>query len=447
MKILKKKHNHKKKPFRKERFRIAIKTTVILLLAITIFSCSKDDDEPTPTLSSINPTSGTKNTVVTINGNHFGTNINNVQVFFNDNEAVVQSVNENEIKAEVPVKAYTGIVKVLIDGTQLIGQEFTYILTTEISTLAGSISGYEEGTGANAQFNLPDGLITDADGNVYVADRGNHVIRKITPNGVVSTFAVTSQGFADGIRLNSKFNVPNGLAIDTEGNIYVADKINYKIRKIAGSGAVTTFAGSSSGFADGTGTAAQFNRPSELATDAQGNVYVADTHNHKIRKITPTGEVSTLAGSTAGFADGAGASAQFSYPNGVTVDSQGNVYVADTENYKIRKITPNGEVSTFAGSTLGFADGAGADARFKSPIGLSIDAQDNVYVADSGNDRIRKITPDGTVSTFAGSTNGFADGLVENALFSNPDRVTVDAEGIIYVSDRGNHKVRKITQD
>jgi sugar lactone lactonase YvrE len=315
-----------------------------------------------------------------------------------------------------------------------------------VSTLAGSTSGFADGTGAAAKFNTPVGVATDAAGNVYVADQANNRIRKITPAGVVSTFAGSTAGFADGTGAAAKFNTPNAVATDAAGNVYVADTGNQKIRKITPAGVVSTFAGSTAGFADGTGAAVKFKNPYGVATDATGNVYVADYLNNKIRKITPAGEVSTLAGSTSGFADGTGAVAQFNSPIGVATDAAGNVYVADVYNYKIRKITPVGEVSTLAGSTSGFANGTGTAAQFNSPRGVATDAAGNVYVADYGNNKIRKITPAGEVSTFAGSgANGTTEGPVATAKFSGPQAVATDAAGNVYVADQVNNRIRKIT--
>lgn len=324
----------------------------------------------------------------------------------------------------------------------------TFISSAQIivTTLAGSTSGFADGSGVDAQFHFPQGVATDDSGNVYVSDASNHKIRKITPAGVVSTLAGSTQGYADDTGDAAQFNTPIGVATDATGNMYIGDLFNYSIRKITQAAEVSTLAGSTTiGFADGPGNVAQFSAPWGVATDAAGNVYVADISNDNIRKITPAGVVSTLAGFGQGFADGIGAAAKFVQPRGVATDTAGNVYVADTGNCKIRKITPSGEVSTLAGSTAGFADGTGATAQFNQPFGLTTDAAGNVYVADTFNNKIRKITPEGLVSTLAGSSAGFADGTEAMAKFDFPASVATDAAGNVYVADTHNHKIRKIT--
>jgi sugar lactone lactonase YvrE len=313
-----------------------------------------------------------------------------------------------------------------------------------VTTFVGSTFGSTDGVATAAQFYYPYGVAVDAAGSVYVADTSNHRIRKITPAGAVSTLAGSTQGFASGVGAAAQFNSPYGVAVDAAGNVYVADNSNHRIRKISPTGVVSTLAGSTSGYADGTGTVAQFNFPSGVAVDAAGNVYVADTSNHRIRKITSAGAVTTLAGSTSGYADGTGTVAQFNTPRGVAVDAAGNVYVADTVNHRIRKITPAGAVTTLAGSTSGYADGTGTVAQFNSPYGVAVDAAGNVYVADTSNRRIRKITSAGAVTTLAGSTFGFGDGVGAAAQFNTPRGVAVDAAGNVYVADTNNYRIRKI---
>jgi len=241
---------------------------------------------------------------------------------------------------------------------------------------------------------MPYGVACDAQNNVYVLEMYNHCIRKITPAGMVSTLAGTgTAGYVDGPGISAKFDNPTGLAIDVNGNLYVADQGQNKIRKVTPSGVVSTLAGSTVGYNDGIGTAAQFHGCYGVACDAQSNVYVADRSNHCIRKITQAGEVATLAGLGApGSEDGNRSEATFNGPTGVAVDAAGNVYVADANNYRIRKITPGGVVSTYAGSVNGFADGVGLMAQFNLPFGVACDRQGNVYVADYLNSKVRKIT-------------------------------------------------------
>jgi prepilin-type processing-associated H-X9-DG protein len=260
-----------------------------------------------------------------------------------------------------------------------------------VSTLAGSGSGFADGSGTSASFNYPTGVALDGAGNVYVADSNNNRIRKVSPSGVVSTLAGSGNyAFADGSGTSASFRNPQGVALDGAGNVFVADFSNNRIRKVSPSGVVSTLAGSASGnwgFADGSGTSASFNYPTGVALDGAGNVYVADFSNNRIRKVSPSGVVSTLTGSgNYAFADGSGTSASFNYPFGVALDGAGNVYVADQYTHRIRKISPLGVVSTLAGSGNGeFADGTGASASFWYPTGVALDGAGNVFVADFSN--------------------------------------------------------------
>jgi len=348
-----------------------------------------------------------------------------------------------------------------------------------VSTLAGSgTAGYQDGAAATALFDFPAGVAVDKSGNVYVAERNNHCIRKIAKDGgawTVSTFAGDgTEGDQNGAAADAQFRYPSGVAVDSSGNVYVSEFGNHRIRKITKDGgawtvstlAGGTIAGSKSGDQNGVGTAAQFNGPQGVAVDKSGNVYVADSNNHRIRKITPGGTVSTFAGSTSGYQDGAAATALFRAPYGVAVDESGNVYVADSGNHRIRKITETEEVdadgnkiwtvSTPAGSgtrTTGHQDGVGTAVRFNRPTGVAVDKSGNVYVADYTNQRIRKIviTPgEGQeedtveVSTIAGSTQDYRDGVGTAARFNHPNGVAVDSSGSVYVADQGNHRIRKI---
>ena len=238
-------------------------------------------------------------------------------------------------------------------------------------------------------------------------------------------------GFADGTGTAAQFNGPFGVAVDVDGNVYVADTYNYRIRKITPAGVVTTLAGNTNyGYADGAGAGALFYLPKGVAVDPAGNVYVADENNQRIRKITPTGTVTTLAGSTGGSTDGDVSVAQFSTPGGIAIDADGNLYIGDTGNHRIRKITPAGVVSTLAGSTQGITDADGSAARFNKPTGVVVDGDGNIYVADDDNERIRKVTPSGTVTTIAGGfAPGFTDGVGEDATFSSPTGIALDGSG------------------
>jgi streptogramin lyase len=327
-----------------------------------------------------------------------------------------------------------------------------------VTTLAGKAdsSGSEDGTGAVARFNSPQGVAVDAAGNVYVTDSYNHTIRKVTPAGVVNTLAGTadSSGSADGMGSAARFDGPVGVAVDGVGNVFVAEHGNCTIRKVTRDGMVTTVAGTAGVFpvdTDGTGFAARFRFPSGLAVDGAGNLYVADSGASTIRKITPAGVVTTIAG-TVGLgdsADGTGAAARFSDPEGVAVDAAGNVYVADTFNSTIRRITPSGVVTTLAGTAglSGSADGTGPAARFRGPEGVAVDAAGNVVVADSSNHTIRKITPVGEVTTLAGTAglSGSADGAGSAARFYFPHGVAVDGVGDVFVTDSANNAIRRIS--
>ncbi len=322
-------------------------------------------------------------------------------------------------------------------------------------TLAGAVtnSGSADGQGSAARFYNPWSPVVDTAGNLFVADVWNNTIRKITPTGLVSTFAGQAgvQGSADAVVCtNATFNNPFGLAIDSSNNLYVGDTGNDTIRKITPSGAVSTLAGLAGnyGSADGTGNSARFNFPDGVAVDTNGNVYVADSSNETIRKITPAGVVTTLAGLAGayGTADGTGNGARFNWPVALAVDASGNIFVVDHQNSTIRKVTQSGVVTTLAGfpGSGGAADGTGNVARFSIPNGIAIDNTGNIYVADYGNNAIRKVTQAGVVTTLAGlsSDPDSADGIGSVVRFNGPAGVAVDASGDLFIADSRNETIR-----
>lgn len=324
----------------------------------------------------------------------------------------------------------------------------------QVSTLAGSgTSGHADGSqGTAASFNHPRGLAVDKDGNVYVADYDNHLIRKVTSSGEVSTVAGSSgaSGSVDGTGSAARFTRPEGIAVDNSGTLYVADTFSHKIRKITPTGVVTTVAGSGvPGGTDGTGFVASFNAPTGITVDPAGStLYVGDSGSHTVRRVVlATGEVSTLAGSgSAGANDAQGAAASFNHPEGVALDASATtLYVADYGNHKIRKIELATQVvTTVAGSgSDSDVDGTGTAATFSFPFGLTVGPGGLIHVADSGNDKVRRITPEGVVTTWAGSGTAGAEDTA--AAFNELGHVAIDASGNLYVTDPMNHKVRKVT--
>ncbi|TGE13805.1 NHL repeat-containing protein [Hymenobacter elongatus] len=308
-----------------------------------------------------------------------------------------------------------------------------------VATYAGTGNqGFKDGAAINAQFGYAAGLALDAQGNLYVADEENHRIRKISPDGLVTTLAGSGvAGFADGVGITAQFNKPKAVALDQQRNVYVADKENRSIRKITPIGVVSTLAGSPS--------TTQFSRPLGVAVDGQNTVYVADYNytggikDHRILKVSPQGQVSTLAG---------GASMRdFSQPQGLVVNSQGTVYVADPVSNYIFKISAAGAVSVVAGAgKRGYVDATGDKAQFDYCSDIALDAQGILYVADALNNRIRRVSAKGVVTTIAGNgTSGHVEGPGAAARFHSPTNVTIDSQGNLYVTDYNNFRIRKLT--
>jgi len=321
----------------------------------------------------------------------------------------------------------------------------------DISTVAGiGSAGSADGDLTTGSFNTPIGIAEGLDGNLFIADQTNHKIRKITIGQGVSTYAGTGiLGYSNG--MNGQFNRPYGIVVDSKGNIFVADYANHSIRKVSIDGEVSTFAGiNSGGWVDGVGGAARFNLPFALAIDHADNLFVSDHRNNRIRKINPDGLVSTLAGSgEAGFLDGAAMEAKFDGPTGITVDQEGNVYVSEYYNNVIRKIGVDGIVSTIAGDgSRGYSDGDAFSAKFNQPYDVAVDHEGKVYVADYSNHMIRMVDLSTMkVSTIAGDgVAGFLNGRGNESRFRFPAGITVGKDGEVYVVDRSNHAIRKLTK-
>jgi DNA-binding beta-propeller fold protein YncE len=321
-----------------------------------------------------------------------------------------------------------------------------------VETFSGSgQAGFANSNGQVGQFNRPHGLAIDAKGNTYVSDRGNHAIRIVTSNGDIRTLAGNgNEGNADGIGPAANFKQPIAVAVDKSGNVYVADRDNHVIRMIDPSGRVGTLAGTGTkGFANGTTSAAQFNEPYGVVLSPDEKIlYVADYLNHAIRAIDLAGkQVTTLAGNgTAGFANGVGDKAQFNQPYNVKADVNGRLYVPDQNNHAVRRVDPDGTVSTLAGNgQSGFADGKPSEARFNNPTGLAVAANGTIYVADRNNHRIRTVLPTGEVTTLAGDgTAGQQDGPGQTAKFNRPIDIVLANDSSLVVSEENNHRLRKI---
>ena len=320
-----------------------------------------------------------------------------------------------------------------------------------VVTIAGhpGLQGVKDGHGSEARFNRPTGLTVDRFGIVYVTDSSNHTIRVVDPNGWVTTLAGSpgGNGVTDGIGSDARFWSPEGLTVDENGNLYVADSWNDTIRRVSPDGNVTTVAGKPGerGTVNGTGSEAKFWHPVGMAVDSKGIVYIAQDFG--IRRLDQSGAVTFFAGGGGlGGTDGKGADAAFFEPKGMTLDGMGNLYIADSENHSIRKVSPDGNVTTLAGQAKmrGNADGLGTNARFRSPEGLAIGRFDNIFVADSENHSIRRVSPSGVVTTIAGGAVGSADGSGLNAEFNLPKDLGVNEMGGLFVADSWNNTIRTV---
>ena len=326
-----------------------------------------------------------------------------------------------------------------------------------IDTVAGGGSSIGDGGAAVAtQLNEPRGVALDDAGNLYIADTENQRIRKVDSAGVISTVAGDgTRGFGGdgGAATAAQLNSPYGVALDDAGNLYIADTENQRIRKVDSAGVISTVAGGGSSVGDGdAATAAQLSHPRGVALDDAGNLYIADSLNDRIRKVNAAGVISTVAGDgTSGFSGdgGVAAAAQLNFPQGVALDGAGNLYIADRDNGRIRKVDSAGVISTVAGGGSSVGDGSAATAaQLYSLYGVALDGAGNLYISNMGNHRIRKVDSAEVISTVAGDgTRGFGGdgGAATAAQLNSPRGVAMDGAGNLYIADTGNDRIRRLT--
>lgn len=431
------------------------------LLGLAAFSCKDTNTptppgtgpDPVAEFSGFSPLSGKKGTVITLRGKHFGRDASRIALTINGIPASIATVADSTVTAIVPEKSGLGKLTLTVNGKELVSREaFRYLYTATTHYFSGSSQGYADGPPTSSKFFHNYNIVSIGDGTFLVADQINCMIRRIEKDGTVSTVAGIEQqaGYQDGKKGAGKMMFPIGVESAQNGSIYVADYDNHAIRKILPDGTLTTLAGHPDrpGLTDGILAAARFKRPYGVKLDPAGVLWVCDSENNVIRKISPDGQVTTFAGSTKGYADGKLREAQFFMPVHLTIDKNGNAFVADKHNHCIRKISTDGIVSTVSGTPLqnGHKDGKAGEAMFNQPSSVQVDKLGNIYVTDLYNHCIRMIYPDGYVITLAGKpgVTGYEEGEGDRALFYYPQGCALDKDENLFVTDSYNERVRKL---
>ncbi len=333
------------------------------------------------------------------------------------------------------------------------------VISTMAGTGGGGYSG-DGGPATSADLYSPFGLAIDGSGNLYIGDHFNNRIRKVNPTGVINPVVGNgtngSGGYSGdgGQATSAQLNTPTGVAVDGSGNLYVADQYNHCIRKVSLSGIITTVAGTGNqgyGGDGGPATSADLYSPTGVAVDDDGNLYIADQSNHRIRKVNTSGMITTVAGTgNQGYSGDSGlaTSAYLNSPTGIAVDISGNLFIADNYNHRIRKVNTSGVIATVAGGGYGSDGGQATFAYLDSPTGVTVDGSGNLYIADQADHRIRKVNTSGVITTVAGDGTGCDNGDCGQASFArlnSPFGIAVDGNGNLYIADGNNHRIRKVT--
>jgi sugar lactone lactonase YvrE len=406
-----------------------------------------------PELTGFTPAMGKKGTIIKIQGKHFGSDASKVLLQINGLKAVVNAVTDTEITAVVPGKCGLGKLALTVNSKEVTSETaFRYLYTATTSYFSGGEAGYEDGTPQKSKFGTLYNIATNVEGIMFAADLGNCMVRRIETDGSTSTVVGSPHsGFKDGKGDQALMKFPIGIELTPDGSIYIADHQNHAIRKVSPDRMLTTVTGHPErpGLVDGNLATARFKAPYGVKLDQMGTLWICDTENGVIRKVSREGQVSTFAGSTPGYADGKLLEAKFYMPSYLNFDIKGNVFIADKHNHCIRKITADGMVTTFAGTPTknGYRDGEAGQAMFNQPCNIQIDKLGNLYVNDLWNHCIRLVYPDGYVTTLAGKggIEGYKEGTGENVLFKHPQGCTLDKDGNLFVTDSANQRIRKLT--